>query len=118
MFFAEAAEPPSSSDLPFCTRIIAVPKPPMYTPGKILRGLAGPWPLPIVNYTSTEMTAALAGICRDCVFDLVHLDSIHMAAYVPVLKGPCVYNWHNIESEAMQRYGENIESRPKKYTLA
>jgi glycosyltransferase involved in cell wall biosynthesis len=37
-----------------------VPAPRFYTPGKIVRGLLGRWPLPVVNYASAQMKAALA----------------------------------------------------------
>jgi glycosyltransferase involved in cell wall biosynthesis len=98
----------SAADLPFCRRVVTVPKPRGYTPAKIARGFLGRWPLPVVNYTSPEMQAALAAILKQEQFDLIHLDSIHMAAYVPMLQkatgAPMVYDWHNIESEAMRRY--------------
>jgi len=90
----------------------AVPAPRFYTPGKIARGIFGRWPLPVVNYTSGEMQAALGSLAAGR-FDLIHLDSIHMTAYEPLLRrtgAPVVYDWHNIESEAMRRYGANASS--------
>jgi glycosyltransferase involved in cell wall biosynthesis len=85
----------------------------MYTPGKVLKGIFGRWPLPVVNYASPAMAAAVAGLENS--FDLVHLDSMHMASYVPLLNGArVVYNWHNIESELMSRYAENAPSLARK----
>jgi glycosyltransferase involved in cell wall biosynthesis len=72
------------------------------------------WPLPILNYTSGAMMAALDTIMGEQEFDLIHLDSIHMAAYVPILSRakhvPVIYDWHNIESEAMRRYSKHSPS--------
>src|ERR1700689_424934 len=111
-YFSEReGERPSVDQFPFCERLAAIPAPRMYTPGKILRGIFGRWPLPVVNYTSPEMEEAVREIAGGTSFDLVHLDSIHMAAYVPLLDGTrVVYNWHNIESELMLRYADNAPS--------
>jgi len=120
VFFSEPGRAsPQRADLPFCRRIVPVPAPRLYTPGKIVRGVLGRWPLPVVNYTSNEMKAALAGVLREDQFDLVHLDSIHMAAYVPGVcrqtPAPVVYNWHNIESELMRRYSAGVQPLRKLY---
>lgn len=108
-FFSDpAAETPSIQQFPFCEELTAVAAPAMYTPGKIVRGIFGRWPLPVVNYSSKEMAAAIRGITASGPFDLVHLDSMHMAAYTPLLAGVrIVYNWHNIESELMSRYAQS-----------
>jgi glycosyltransferase involved in cell wall biosynthesis len=109
-FTEPGAAPLTLADLPFCREVIPIPKPRAYTPWKIVRGLTGRWPLPVLNYTSSEMSAALTRAVRSEHFDLVHLDSIHMAASVePVAEAMgatprVVYNWHNIESEVMRRY--------------
>lgn len=89
--------------------VIAVPPPAKYSPEKIVRGLVGKYPLPVLNYTSPEMAEALARLLREEAYDLIHLDSIHFAAYLPALHETApgtkvVLNWHNIESELMQRY--------------
>jgi glycosyltransferase involved in cell wall biosynthesis len=111
-FTPAGAEPLSAASLPFCDRIISVPQPRAYTARKIARGIFGCYPLPVLNYTSREMFAALSGVMRDGKFDLVHLESIHMIGYADLLRraGPIVYNWHNIESEAMRRYAAQARS--------
>lgn len=109
-FTEPGAAPLSQADLPFCRNVIAVPKPRGYTAWNIARGLIGRWPLPVRNYTSDEMAAALFHAAYGQRYDLVHLDSIHMAAYLEPLAEAMgattriVYNWHNIESELMRRY--------------
>ena len=110
-FSDPSAEPPSRRQFNFCEDVAAVPAPAMYTPGKIVRGMFGRWPLPVVNYSSPEMDAAIRKLAARGPFDLVHFDSMHMAACAPLLPGArIVYNWHNIESELMTRYAENASS--------
>jgi polysaccharide biosynthesis protein PslH len=113
-FTPAGADPLTAEALPFCERVVAVPHPGAYTPLKIARGIFGRYPLPVLNYTSAAMSAALSGIAGGAKFDLVHLDSIHMIGYADLLRrataAPIAYNWHNIESEAMQRYAEQSRS--------
>jgi len=112
--FSETGAPVSLNDLPFCRQVVSVPRPRSYTPDKILRGLLGRRPLPVVNYTSVAMERTLARLLEEQQFELIHLDSIHMSAYVPLLRratsAPMVYDWHNIESEAMRRYSSRSTS--------
>ena len=119
VFFSQAgARTPGLADMPFCRKIVPVPAPRRYTPGKIIRGLLGRQPLSLVNYTSDAMKAALGAVVAAEPFDLVHVDSIHMAAYEPILRrggAPLVYDWHNIESEAMRRYSANAPSPAHKF---
>jgi sugar transferase (PEP-CTERM/EpsH1 system associated) len=106
--------PPDPEDLPLWRRLVPVPRPRPYTPSKIIRGFLGRWPLPVVNYTSREMQVALTDVLKREPFDIVHIDSIHMAAYVSTIQAvtdaPIVYDWHNIESEAMHRYSAKVRS--------
>lgn len=111
MHFLDPGSPPvTRADLPFCSEVISVPKPRSYSASKIARGLLGRWPLPVLNYISDEMFAALLPVTRGQRYDLIHLDSIHMAGYVEALTRELdsvprvVYNWHNIESALMRRY--------------
>jgi len=114
VFFSRAEAPaPDLVDMPFCRKIVPVPAPERYTPAKIVRGLLGRHPLPLLNYTTHAMKAALAATMDAEPFNLVHLESIHMAAYEPILRrggAPLVYDWHNIESEGMRRYSVNAPS--------
>lgn len=109
-FTEPGATPLSRADLPFCRDVIPVPRPRAYTPWKIVRGLTGRWPLPVLNYTSRAMSAALFHAAYGRRYDLVQIDSIHMVAcLVPLAEAVgattrIVYNWHNIESELMRRY--------------
>lgn len=90
-----------------------------YSAAKILRGLIGSQPLPILNYTSPEMADAISAL-RGNAFDIVHLDSIHMAGYLSVIrecwpKAIVILDWHNIESEGMLRFAESTASLPRRF---
>jgi len=114
VYFADAGDQPlTSADLPFAAHIVSVPKPRVYGPWKLVRGIAGRWPLPVLNYTSPQMTEALSQLDPD--YDVVHFDSIHMIRYAAVFKKPqrVIYDWHNIESETMRRYAESTPSRAR-----
>lgn len=115
--FTDPGCPPlSKSELPFCANVIGFPKPRAYSPFKIVRGLTGRSPLPVLNYTSPEMMREVYRLSNAERYDLIHLDSIHMTGYVDAIgtgRGtvpPIVYNWHNIESELMRRYSGVIHS--------
>jgi glycosyltransferase involved in cell wall biosynthesis len=108
----------ASRDMAFCRKLIAVDKPKPYTPGKIARGLFHRLPLTLLNYYSPEMAAAVTETVEAQPFDLVHVDSIHMVTYLPVLpealRKKVVFNWHNIESELLFRYAATTSSLPRK----
>jgi sugar transferase (PEP-CTERM/EpsH1 system associated) len=113
---------PAPADLPFFNEVHIVPLTGRYTPLKIARGLVGRWPLGVVNYTRAAMKSALAEIVARRRFDLVHLESTHLAAYVPFLQSataaPVVFDWHNIESELLRRYSAGATSLPRKVYAA
>lgn len=118
-FSAPHGKPPTQADLPFCAEITELPPARSYTPGKIVRGMLGQWPISVLNYTSPEMTAALTRIASSAKFDVIHLDSIHLAAYEPVLRrlqsdARIVYDWHNIESDIMRQYTARSTSPARK----
>lgn len=114
LYFPEAA----GADYPrpeFLGDVTAVSRPRAYTPGKVIAGVFGRWPLPVVNYTSGSMRNAISAAASKHRFDLIHLDAVQLAGYAPflntVLPGvPVVYDWHNIESELMERYAANSRS--------
>ena len=114
-FTDPGAEPLTRKDLPFCQEVVAIPKPPAYGPAKLVQGVFGRWPLPILNYTSEEMSAAVDRLIATNAYDLIHLDLIHMIRYGEAIasRGKAtriVYNWHNIESELMRRFGATASS--------
>ena len=92
-------------------QVIAVKRDTPYTFTKVLRGLWGRTPLPVLNYTTDPMKKALEDILDEKDFDVVQVESIHLMAYLPIIrsvrKRPLVLcDWHNIESELMRRYSQ------------
>lgn len=101
------------------TEVFAVPAPAKYSALKIVRGLLGRYPLPVLNYTSAGMAHTIGQVIGAERFDAVHLDSIHFAAYLPLLRSrlpeaKVILNWHNIESELMARYAGTSASLKRK----
>ena len=83
-------------------------RPKGYTAGKILKGLIGGQALSILNYRSEEMASCLREQLQAGNYDAVLLEALHMAAYSKELdaygRGLLrVWDWHNIESELMDR---------------
>jgi glycosyltransferase involved in cell wall biosynthesis len=122
-FIDPGSSPLTLSDLPFCREVIGVPKPSPYGAVKTAMGIAGRWPLPILNYTSPEMSTAVSRVLDAGDFDIVHLDSIHMIRYAQAAlqRKPgmrAIYNWHNIESEAMHRYSATTASLARRWYAA
>jgi len=111
---------PSAADLAFFREIVLVPLLGRYSLPKIVRGLAGRQPLSVLNYTTDLMKSAVAEVASRSIFDLVHLDSCHMAEYALLIENArqgqarTVYDWHNIESELMRRFAANANSLPKR----
>ena len=96
-------------ELPFCGLVKTVLRPKRYTPGKLLKGLVSPLPVSVWNYYSPEMVAALKEVLSGSKYDVIVLESIHMAGYRKELAewgngALLVYDWHNIESELMERF--------------
>jgi glycosyltransferase involved in cell wall biosynthesis len=121
LYFADpGTQPLTVEDLPFCREVVGVPRPPAPGAVKAVRGILGRWPLPILNHSSPEMTAAVATAMARREFDIIHLDSIHMFRYALAVRdrmgsARAIYNWHNIESEAMSRRSATIPSLARRW---
>src|SRR6267142_2610572 len=107
----EPAEPFLFCPERFYTRETTVGRDQSYTPGKILRGAVGRTPLPLLNYTTSAMKRALEQILSKGEFDVVQIESIHLLAYLPIIRAAgsrplVILDWHNIESDLMGQYSE------------
>ena len=92
-----------------CERVITVPRERDYTLSKLAGGLLGRAPLPVLNYTTAPMAQELAHLLTEQRFDIVHMESIHLISYLPVIRTASsrplvICDWHNLESEVMRRY--------------
>jgi len=92
---------------------VLVPSPPSFSPANLVRGLTGPLPITLLNFVSTAMRAELEKMLRAESFDLVQMEGVHLYPYLAAIRGVpgkplVVADWHNIESELMRRYAENL----------
>lgn len=90
-----------------------------YTPAKILRGIAGPSPLPVLNYHSPRVVESLRQLFAQERFDAVQIASVHLLPYAGLIaaltpRPEIVVDWHNIESELMRRYAASEANLAKK----
>jgi len=104
-------------------QVLTVERSPGYTLAKILRGAMGRTPLPLLNYTTQPMKRTLAQTLRAEHFDVIQIESIHLMGYLRTIRTArgrgrgrplVVCDWHNIESELMQRYSEREPSLPRR----
>jgi len=110
-----STEPILESPESFYARVILVGRDQGYTLAKIVRGAIGRTPLPVLNYTTPAMKEALARVLDEQDFDVVQVESIHLAEYLPIIQAArhtplVICDWHNIESELMWRYSERQTS--------
>jgi polysaccharide biosynthesis protein PslH len=106
----------------FYEQVITVRRDRGYTVAKIVRGAIGRTPLPVLNYTTPVMKQELARILFEQDFDIVQVESVHLADYLPLIRSArsrplVICDWHNIESELMRRYSER-ETNPLRRTYA
>ncbi len=103
----------------FCEQVITLPQDNSYTVSKIVRGLVGRYPLTILNYTTDAMAETLKRTLDENDFDIVHVENLLLAAYLPIIRAAksrplVVCDWHNIDSELMQRYSKHAPSMARK----
>ena len=82
----------------------------------IVRGLIGPTPLNVLNFTSARVIAEVDRLLREQTFDTIQIESMHLIAYARRARqiapqARVILDWHNIESEILARYAEN-DSNP------
>ncbi len=92
---------------------ILVPRPATYSLSNLIRGLAGPLPVTVLNFTTAAMRVELERILGSEPFDLVQMEGVHLYAYLPTIAAApgrprVIADWHNIESELIRRYSENL----------
>lgn len=97
------------------SEVILVRREPGYAPANLLRGMLGPTPISVLNYTSPLMMAELERLLRDRDFDAVQIEGVHLFGYVQHIRSLAprariLCDWHNIESELLERYAGNAPS--------
>lgn len=81
--------------------------------------MLGEVPVTVLNYKSKEVAGCLQSILRSKPFDAVQMETSNLFSYLPVIRSapnrPMVLlDWHNIDSELMERYSSEAGSLPKK----
>ena len=94
----ERLEPLANSE------VVLIPREPGYAPLNLVRGLLGPTPISVLNYTSAAMMAELERLLREEAFDAIQIEGVHLFAYVKRIRelaprARLICDWHNIESE-------------------
>ena len=106
-------------DSSIVANVVTLEKSRTYTPSKILRGLAGPTPVTVLNCWSDRAASQLAEVLKANHFDTVQISGTPLMGYLPVVqnlpKRPAiVVDWHNIESELMWRFAKSAGNWPRK----
>ena len=69
--------------------------------------LVRPEPVAILKYRSRAMAAAISAATKSHDYDLVHLDMLHLASYLPLFKEtPSLLMEHNVETQIIERRAE------------
>lgn len=115
--FADAPAPAASPEM--AKRVITVPHRGGRSPVKLARGLVGHWPYTVLNYTTSEMQEQLARLLQENHFDAVQVESLLLAAYLPILQAAqprplLVCDWHNVDSEVLLRYAEHAPNAARR----
>lgn len=120
--FAENAmlDEPASDLPPVSQRVILVPRRGGYGAVQLVKGLLGPNPVTVVNYTTESMKTELQSLLSRESFDVVQIEGHPLTAYVPLLRAAphppmVVLDWHNVDSENMRRYGEAEKNIPRRW---
>jgi sugar transferase (PEP-CTERM/EpsH1 system associated) len=110
----ERLEPLANAD------VILVRRDGGYRAFDLLRGLAGPKPISVLNYTSRAMIAELERLLAAESFDVIQIEGVHLFSYVQRIRqlaprSRLVADWHNVESELMARYAEKAPGLARRW---
>lgn len=99
----------------WCENSISVQRERDYTLAKLVRGAIGRLPVTVLNYSTRAMAQQLERTLNQQSFDVVQVESIHLARYLPIIRSArcrplAVCDWHNIESDLMRQYGDHAPS--------
>ncbi len=84
-----------------------------------LRSVASRRAYTVFSYESAAYRARVEELLRTRRFDLVHVDSLDLSGYLPLLRGtPVVCVHHNVESALLRRRADNESSTPRRRYVA
>lgn len=98
---------------------VLVRRNPGYAPANLLRGLLGPTPITVLNYTSRPMLDELERLLTHETFDAIQIEGVHLFSYVGRIRelapgARLISDWHNLESELLARYAANAPSAARR----
>lgn len=84
----------------------------------LARDLISPEPVAVLKYQDGGMTAAIRRAMQTHAYDLVHLDMLHLATYLPLIgKTPTLLMEHNVETQIIQRRADTQPKRLQRWYL-
>ncbi len=109
-------DPPDDSGL---ADIVGLEKERTYSLSKIVKGLAGPVPVTVLNCWASQSASKLEQVLQSRQFDTVQVEGVHLIEYLPIIQGApgspaIIVDWHNIESEMMWRFANTTRNWAKK----
>lgn len=88
----------------------------------LISGIFQRMPFNIARFYSPDFVSLLEGLLKKESFDIIQLEGIYMALYVPFIRkisnAPLLLRSHNIEHEIWRRYAENEKNPVKKIYLS
>jgi polysaccharide biosynthesis protein PslH len=101
-------------------KLVTARKKRSYSAGVVLKGLLGPLPVTVLNFDSPDVAGCLRTALAEHRFDSVQMESCNLSAYLETIRAApgspaVVLDWHNIDSELMQRYASETKSPPRKF---
>ncbi len=109
--FKEENPRPMGGFAPVCEQVVEIPGPARYRALDLVKGLIGPVPVTVRNYTTDTMSVHLKRLLDGDSFHSIQIEALQMTGYVPLIRGlhkspALLLDWHNVESELMRRYSE------------
>jgi glycosyltransferase involved in cell wall biosynthesis len=104
----------------FCETVVTVDRDQGYGLSNLIRGAVTRTPISVLNYTTAAMRQKLAALLETSDFQIVQMESVHLVSYLPALRAArtkpvVILDWHNIESELMERYSEHAPDVARRY---
>ena len=86
-----------------------------YRPIDLVRGILGPTPVSILNFTAPQIMDKIERLLREGRFDIIQFEGVHLLVYARRIRQiaantPLICDWHNIESEIQRRYAQTSAS--------
>jgi sugar transferase (PEP-CTERM/EpsH1 system associated) len=97
------------------SEMVRVRRPAGYGRIDLVRGIIGPTPVSILNFTAPQVMDKIERVLAEDRFDIIQFEGVHLLAYARRIRQiapnvPLICDWHNVESEVQRRYAQSGES--------